>query len=195
MGIFMHACVWMCGYVNAIFVQLRLSSLSFCVFLFAGFLDASVLDRQYNDLGLVGLRSLHLPPLTFISSAAYLKEAAAALLQSAQPLLVVVKPNAVAEAQKRGGVAAAALVGTVTDQSLLKALGDLPSSAEVNDVVDMETPVFSSTGTSLARVAQTLELHRFVLVQSEAGLVYAAVEAKGLLHTFFGSQKNGRIPE
>ncbi|CDJ33970.1 LOW QUALITY PROTEIN: cystathionine beta-synthase, putative [Eimeria mitis] len=153
-----------------------------------GFLDAGILDRQYNDLGVLGLQSVPLPALSFVSAAASLKETAAVLLQSAQPFVVVVKPEAAAAAAERGGVDAGDIVGTVTDQTLLKAMGDFPSTAEVKEVVDTEIPIFRCIDTSLARVAQTLELYPFVLIQSNTGLVTSAVEAKKLLQAFIDQQ-------
>ncbi|CDI85814.1 cystathionine beta-synthase, putative [Eimeria praecox] len=155
-----------------------------------GFLDSSVLERQYREYEQQSLDSLNLLPLSFISSTASLEEATVALVQSEQSFLVVVRPEAAAEAQERGGVAADALVGVLTEQTLLKALGDFPSSAEVSNVVETEIPVFTSGNTSLARIAQTLELHPLVLIQSNTGVINAAVEPKKLLQAFVDMRRN-----
>lgn len=142
----------------------------------AGFLETAALDRQYPDYKDLRVDSLHLPRLRFISAAAPLKDAASLISAvPSQPVLcVVAEPSEALKADALGSCRRDAVCGILTQESLLKAFGgELPPSTSVEEVAELGTPIFN-INESLARLAQSLELRAFVLVEAE-GLVKAAV--------------------
>ncbi|KAL8424434.1 hypothetical protein Efla_001036 [Eimeria flavescens] len=159
-----------------------------------GFTEPSVLMKQYPAYGDLCVDSLELPPLHFIESTAPLKAAAQLMVKSPQQVLCVVQPGALhhqsngsSAGQHIGGVPVDAIVGSISQSSLLAALGDLPASTEVGEVADTETAVFSEQ-TRLSRVAQSLELRPFVFIET-GGLVKAAVGEKLMLEAFVAKQQ------
>ncbi|CDJ67694.1 cystathionine beta-synthase, putative [Eimeria necatrix] len=154
-----------------------------------GFLERSELSRQYEQYSNISVQSLQLPRLTFVSSDSSLKEAAALLVQSPQPILAVVEPGVAEDATKNGTAPRQMVAGSVTQKALLMALGEMPSSAPIGEIADTETPVYN-IGTPLSLLAQSLELHPFLFIESD-GIIHAAVESSQLLQAFVAQKESG----
>lgn len=148
----------------------------------SGFLEPEALDRQYPEYKGWLVQSLQLPRLRFIAADRSMKQAAALLMESPQQVVCVVDPLAAAKAEKLGVTPRHTVVGTVSQKSLLMALGDIPSSTAVGDIASTDTPIYS-INTQLSRIAQSLELRPFVLIES-GGLVNAAVGEGLMLQAF-----------
>lgn len=124
-----------------------------------------------------------------MSSDSSLKEAAALLVQSPQPILAVVEPGVAEDATKNGTAPRQMVAGSVTQKALLMALGEMPSSAPIGEIADTETPVYN-IGTPLSLLAQSLELHPFLFIESD-GIIHAAVESSQLLQAFVAQKESG----
>lgn len=151
-----------------------------------GFLEPEDLLRQYPEYGELQVQSLALPRLRFIGANVSLKIAAAVLVESPQQVVCVVEPDAAAKAEEARVVPRDEVVGLLPQSSLLRALGDMPDTTMVADITETDVPIYSME-TRLARVAQSLELRPFVLIET-GGLVRAAV-GEGLLVQAYVAKK------
>ncbi|XP_022590740.2 cystathionine beta-synthase [Cyclospora cayetanensis] len=151
-----------------------------------GFLEPMALHRQYPEYKSLTIQSLELPRLRFVSAHIPLVEAAAQLMKSPQRFLVVVDTTAAQAEAEKDGVPLAHLLGTVSQKGLLMALGDMPNDTTIETIAETDTPVYNKA-TPLSRVAQSLELRSFILVESD-GVVNAAVGADQLLQAFIAKK-------
>lgn len=164
-----------------------------CCSVLAGFLEPEALVRQYPEYEELQVQSLPLPRLRFIGSNVPLKVAAAVIVEAPQQVVCVVDPDSAAKAEEARFVPRDEVVGLLPQSSLLRALGDMPDTTMVGDITETDVPMFPMD-TRLSRIAQSLELRPFVLIESE-GLVKAAVGEGLLVQAYVAKKQRQQDPD